>query len=232
MASPANSDASTFTEPERGQANQRVLPVGPVLFRTVTNPEVARVLALHIRRRNAPVLQRGPDAPAFLDLSKLQTIPHFARRGELLVDTRKRIVLTLQLRTNDSKFASIPLAGESFLHGCKFKLALAPVECPTKTFVSNRLSASRDPFLPTDADSIFSGATDATGSFAIAEIDVNGIVEFDFRILLLSAGLSDGRKQKFILKATPVDPHLQSPQLTWMQSALAFEVKSQVRRQR
>ena len=229
MASPANSDAPTFTEPETSTANQRVLPVGPVLFRTVTNPEVARVLALHIRRRNAPVVQRGPDAPAFVDFSRLQTLPHFARNGELLVDTRKRIVLTLQLKTNDSKFASIPLVGESFLHGVKMKLALAPAERPTRTFVSSRFSqASHDQFLPTDADAIFSGATDATGSFALAEIDVNGIFEFDFRLLLLSQGRRD--RQKFLLKASPVDPHLQSPQLTWYHSNLDFEVKSQVRR--
>jgi len=226
------SGASSASERSESPVYERVLPVGPQLFRAVSASDIEKILSLHIRRCRAPLLDVGAAGLAQspdLDLSNMHTIPHFVRNGELVVDMRKRVVLILQLKYRNEKLESMPLFGERFLEGRKMKLMLAPEDCPSETFVSKRHRAAGFPIVQTSEENIFSGSTDPTGSYAIAAFDEDGCARFEFRILLLSARL-DGRpaKSRFFLKASPLDAVLHCPQLTW-KSVHPFSVKSQIR---
>ncbi len=187
--------------------------------RPLETPEIAAILNLHIRAPRLPLLD---PSTRDLDLST-EDFPHAMRNGVRIVESRRWVSLTLQLKTFDRARRSVALDAQQMLRDTRMKLALVPAGDVTHQFVSKDFSAKAPMYLQTNLARIFQGEVDATRSFAVAPVDAYGYCVFRFKVLFRKPG----DHSKFCLLATPLDPHLQSSQLEWMSQP--FCVKAQIR---
>ncbi len=192
--------------------------------RRLGSEDVEKVLRLHFRAPRLPILD---DAVSDLDLFHEATLPHAVRDGVRLVESRRPIQLTLQLKTYDSTRNSVAL-DDDVLRYRTMKLALVPESTPSNMYVSARHAGRQPEMLHTKQPALFTGRTDATGSFALGTIDAHGYCAFSFKILLRTKHVADAAaKDLFCLAATPLDPGLQCEQLSWRSAP--FCVKAQIR---
>ena len=183
------------------------------------------MLRLHFRAPRLPILD---DAVRDLDLFHEATLPHAVRDGVRLVESRRVVQFTLQLKTYDRARNSVALLGEDVLRYTMMKLALVPSSSPSDMYVSARHAGRQPEMLRTTQAALFTGRTDATGSFALGTIDAHGYCAFSFKILLRTNHVADAAaKDLFCLAATPLDPGLQCEQLSWRSAP--FSVKAQIR---
>lgn len=190
---------------------------------TITTLDAAKILGLHIRAHVPQFDRASPN----VNLQHLGILPHVVAGGEWLVDARKFVRITLQLKTWDGG-NSVGLEAQGILHRARLKLALVPEEDAQKCFVTKRFPSNMPLTLYTSQSDHFSGDTDVSGSFATAEIDRNGFCRFEFKVLLLNALIKNRPpKARFRLIASPLDRSLMSPQLSW--KSMPFRVKSQIR---
>tara|TARA_Y100000817_G_scaffold76818_1_gene59120 strand:- start:818 stop:1495 length:678 start_codon:yes stop_codon:yes gene_type:complete len=193
--------------------------------RRLDSEDIEKVLRLHFRAPRLPILD---DTVRDLDLFHEATLPHAVRDGVRLVESRRVVQFTLQLKTYDRARNSVALLGEDVLRYATMKLALVPSSSPSNTYVSSRHTGRPPEMLRTKQASLFTGRTDVTGSFALGTIDAHGYCAFSFKILLRTKHVADAAaKDLFCLAATPLDPGLQCEQLSWRSAP--FSVKVQIR---
>ena len=216
VPAPAPAPAPAVPVPARPPARKK---------RRLDSEDVEKVLRLHFRAPRLPILD---DAVHDLDLFHENTLPHAVRDGVRLVESRRVVQFTLQLKTYDRARKSVALLGEDFLRYPTMKLALVPEATPSHMYVSARHTGRQPEMLRAPQTALFTGRTDATGSFALGTIDAHGYCAFSFKILLRTkhapAAAAGGL---FCLAATPLDPGLQCEQLSWRSAP--FCVKAQIR---